>query len=356
MVNIRDVAKKAGVSMMTVSRVVNGNANVREETRNKVQAAIRELDYIPNQLAKGLVNAASKTVGVLFSNIFNPVYSSIISGIEGRARELGYHVIISNATDYESSVNAMHMLISKMIDGLIVLPVEPSGMNDDASSKRALNDMWRFYDTLKEMLSRRNLPCVVIDIDIHSDAVEYVCHDYAGAAEIGMRYLIDAGFRRIHHINSELKEGLWQDRRRVYETCMTNAGLGDNIRIDYCANATRDAFTLVQKLLQQGERPEAFYCANDILAIGAMQAITACSLKIPQDIAVMGNDGISVGDMLIPSLTTVDINSIEVGRQSMESCHCFMEGHRPGKKIYVTPSLLRRTSVQPRTSEIGRNT
>lgn len=104
MVSIKDVAKLSGVSVMTVSRVVNGSDNVREETRDKVNQAIQELDYIPNQLAKSLVNSSTRTVGVLFSNIFNPVYLSIISGIEKRAHERGYNIIISNATDYKSSV------------------------------------------------------------------------------------------------------------------------------------------------------------------------------------------------------------------------------------------------------------
>ena len=123
MVSIKDVAKLSGVSVMTVSRVVNGSDNVREETRDKVNQAIQELDYIPNQLAKSLVNSSTRTVGVLFSNIFNPVYLSIISGIEKRAHERGYNIIISNATDYKSSVEGLNMLVSKMIDGLIVLPV-----------------------------------------------------------------------------------------------------------------------------------------------------------------------------------------------------------------------------------------
>ena len=131
MVSIKDVSKLSGVSVMTVSRVINGSDNVREETRDKVKQAIQELDYIPNQLAKSLVNSSTRTVGVLFSNIFNPVYLSIISGIEKRAHERGYNIIISNATDYKSSVEGLNMLVSKMIDGLIVLPVEFNNMNDE---------------------------------------------------------------------------------------------------------------------------------------------------------------------------------------------------------------------------------
>lgn len=346
MVGIKDVAKKAGVSMMTVSRVVNGNGNVKEETRKKVEKAVRELAYIPNQLAKSLANSSSGTVGVLFSNIFNPVYSSIISGIENRARELGYNVIISNATDYRSSINALNTLISKMIDGLIVLPVEPAGMNVDSSSKRAVEEMWKFYEELKAILKRRKLPCIVIDIDIDSESVDYVCHDYIGAARIGIDYLLKSGFKKIRHINSELKEGLWLDRQKVYEAEMKKAGLGKNIKIDYCANSTEAAFHLVQNILEEGDETEVFYCANDILAIGAMQAISARSFKIPEDISVMGNDGIYVGEMIIPSLTTVDIGSLEVGRQSMESCHNFIEGKRGEHKIYIQPHFLKRKSVK----------
>ena len=99
MVSIKDVAKLSGVSVMTVSRVINGSDNVREETRDKVKQAIQELDYIPNQLAKSLVNSSTRTVGVLFSNIFNPVYLSIISGIDKRAHARGNNIIIRNATD-----------------------------------------------------------------------------------------------------------------------------------------------------------------------------------------------------------------------------------------------------------------
>ena len=231
MVSIKDVAKLSGVSVMTVSRVVNGSDNVREETRDKVNQAIQELDYIPNQLAKSLVNSSTRTVGVLFSNIFNPVYLSIISGIEKRAHERGYNIIISNATDYKSSVEGLNMLVSKMIDGLIVLPVEFNNMNDEQASADAVDEMWRFYGALKRMLARRKLPCVVIDIDIKSDLADYVCHDYIGTAKMGIEYLIGLGFKRIHHINSELREGLWADRQKAYETGMKAAGLEKEIMI-----------------------------------------------------------------------------------------------------------------------------
>jgi periplasmic binding protein/lacI transcriptional regulator len=348
-VNIKDVAKKAGVSMMTVSRVINDNGAVSAETRKKVEQAVKDLDYIPNQIAKSLVNASSRTVGVLFSNIFNPVYSSIISGIESRAHESGYNIIISNATDYQSSVQALNMLVSKMIDGLIILPVEPKGMNNGLSSKHALGEMWQFYEDLKNLLARRNLPCVVIDIDINSDLVEYVCHDYTKAARIGIQYLIGAGFRKIFQINSELKEGLWKDRQDVYEKEMRAAGLESEIRVEYCANSTEDSFDLVRRLLENGDVPEAFYCANDILAIGAMQAIHSCSMSIPKDISVMGNDGIYVGEMIIPALTTVDIDSLKVGERAMEACHNFIEGRRTKHKILIEPRLLRRKSVTEKT-------
>lgn len=348
MVNIRDVAKKAGVSMMTVSRVVNGNGAVSTETRNKVTKAIEELNYIPNQIAQSLVNGGSRTVGVLFSNIFNPVYSSIISGIEKCAHANGYNIIISNATDYQSSVQALNMLISKMIDGLIVLPVEPDGMNSGISSKQALGEMWQFYEDLKTQLARRHLPCVVIDVDINSDLVDYVCHDYTKAARIGIRYLIDSGFQKIFQINSELKEGLWKDRQEVYESEMRAAGLAEQIRVEYCANSTEDCFHLVKRLLENGDAPEAFYCSNDILAIGAMQAISSCSLSIPKDVSVMGNDGIYVGEMIIPALTTVDIDSLQVGSRAMSICHDFIEGRRAGRKIYIEPRLLCRQSVAER--------
>lgn len=331
---------------MTVSRVVNGSGAVKEETKERVLKAIDELSYIPNQLAQGLARSSSKTVGVLFSNIFNPVYSSIISGIESRARELNYNIIISNAVDFETSVSGLDMLVSKMVDGLIILPVEPIGMNNSgASSKQALGEMWEFYEVLKDKLQKRHLPCVVIDIDIGTDLVDYVCHDYNKAAAMGMDHLIDCGFRKIHHINSELKEGLWQDRQTIYQEKMRANGLEEELRVSYCANSTQAAFTLVKELLESGERPEAFYCANDILAIGAMQAIHSLSLRIPGDISVMGNDGIYIGEMMIPSLTSVDINSEQLGRSAVEVCCEFMEGTRQKQKLLIEPQLLIRNSV-----------
>lgn len=345
MVNIRDVANLAGVSMMTVSRVVNDNGPVSEKTRKKVLEAIRELDYIPNQLAKSLVNSTSRTVGVLFSNIFNPVYSSIISGIEKKAREIGYNIIISKSTDYLSSVQALNMLVSKMVDGLIILPVEPEGINDDVLSERALGEMFHFYEDLKKLLAKRKLPCIVVDIDIDSELVDYVCHDYVGASKIGIEYLIGRGLKNIHYINSELKQGLWKDREGEYRLAMERAGLNDYIKIHYCANSTKSAFNLVHSLLKSGEKPEAFYCGNDIIAIGAMQAISSLSLKIPQDVSVMGNDGINIGQMLIPSLTSVDIGSYELGLKSMERCHEFIEGKRNGSKLYIQSHLFNGKSV-----------
>lgn len=347
MVNIKDVAKRAGVSMMTVSRVINNNGPVKDSTRKKVEKVIDELDYIPNQIAKSLVNSASKTIGVLFSNIFNPVYSSIISGLEEKANESGYNIIISNASDYKSSTQALNMLVSKMVDGFIILPIEPKGLNSNAFSKQALDEFNDFYEYLKKFLSKRKLPCVVIDIDLNNDSdhIRFVGHDYAAAARIGIEYLLGCGFKNIVQINSELKSGIWQERQSAYETAMREAGLEENICTEYCSNSTQAAYDLVRDMLKRGDRPEVFYCANDIMAIGAIQAINSCGLSVPKDISVMGNDGIYVGEMLVPALTTVDIDSVKIGEKAMEICHNMIEGCFGSRKIYIEPHLLIRESV-----------
>lgn len=277
MVGLKDVAKLANVSVMTVSRVINGNVNVADQTKNRVESAIRELGYVPNRIAKALVNSCTKTIGVLFSNIFNPVYMSILSSIEKRARELGYQIVICNASDYNSAVTDIKLLMSKMIDGIIILPVEFDAMNDSCTEKEGVDDMWKFYEKLRSMIAQYNFPCVVIDIDIGIESVDYVCHDYAEAARIGIEYLIGEGFKRIHFVNSELNDGLWAERQQIYRQVMKDRGLEHEIRIDYCENKSSSAFKLAKKIMTTGERPEAFYCANDVLAIGVMQAISDCA-------------------------------------------------------------------------------
>jgi LacI family purine nucleotide synthesis repressor len=339
MVSLKDVAEKAKVSTMTVSRVINNPAVVNQRTREAVRDAIDKLNYIPNKLAKSLAEASSKTVGVLYSNIFNQVYSSIIAGIEESSRQNDYNVIISNVIDLDSGIKGLEMLLSKMIDGLIVLPFEPIGMATENQSNSAIDEMNKFYEHLRNQLKIRQVPCIIIDIDVDDCPARFVKHDYEKAAELGIKHLIGEGYKDIYFINSKINEGLWADREAIYCKVMGDSGLSENIRIGRCVHTPQGAFKTVSKILETEKIPKVFYCANDVIAMGAIQAISAKGLKIPQDVAVMGNDGIFSGEMIVPKLSTVSINSLELGKKAMEDCLSIIHNITPEGSVFVSPFI-----------------
>lgn len=342
MVTIEDVAKAASVSTMTVSRVINNSPLVKEETAQKVKRVIEELGYRPNRLASSLVSGKSKTIGVIYSNMYNQVYTDVINGIEEIAYDNDYVVISINVDSLYMAKKTLNMLIGSQIDGCILLPLEMN-MSKSKEYDSAVNEIREFCDYFRETVTSYNIPVTTVFQKI--GGIVNVNFDYVNQARMAMDYLLGKGFENIAMLNSNIYEGFWRDKENVYREAMKRAGLEDHICVERDVCIVEGGYEAMKRLLKQ-RVPEAVYCSNDYFAIGAIQAINEAGIKIPNDISVMGNDNIYFCEMVFPKLTTVSLNPNKVGKKAMEILLKLLSKGNINKDIIVPPTLVERNSIK----------
>lgn len=296
--SIQKIAKLAGVSVATVSRVLNNSDTVKKKNRERVLEAIRESNYQPNLLARQLRTSRSSMILVMVSNIANPFCADVVKGIEEQAEEDGYRILLCNSgSDIERSKSSLGLLSGKMVDGIITM---------DAFSK--LPELTTMigqtpWVQCAEYADTGGVSCVGIN---DSEASEYV-----------VRYLLNRGCQRIALINHDLSYKYAQLREGSYTHVLNEQGLG-YMAIEYASELSFSAGKLAMESLLAAEiRPDAVFAVSDTLAAGAMRAIEDAGLSIPEDIAVIGFDGTELAEMVSPQLTTIEQPSRVMGRQAV---------------------------------------
>jgi DNA-binding LacI/PurR family transcriptional regulator len=322
-----DVAKLAGVSHQTVSRVLNGSANVKAETRERVEAAMRHLDYRPNPVARALVTGRSRTLGVVSfdTTLYGP--ASTLVGIERAAHERGYFTSnVSLESLHRTSVlNAVDRLRTHGVDGILVIAPQ------EAAAEAVLH--------LPE-----DLPVVVVEAG-PDEAVPVVAVDQLAGAVSATRHLLELGHRTVWHIAGP---GDWleaQLRLEGWRTTLEEAGadVPPHLVGDWSA---RSGYELGQRLLTVGGIT-AVFVANDQMALGMLRALSEAGLRVPADISVVGFDDIPEAPYFTPPLTTVRQDFAAVGRLSLLRLLAEMEsGTRSSVRETVAPELIVRASTR----------
>ncbi|WAH55445.1 LacI family DNA-binding transcriptional regulator [Pseudomonas silvicola] len=293
---IHEIARLTGVSIATVSRVINGTGRVGAATREKVQACIAEHSFSLNRHASSLRSARSHLLLALVPDLGNPFYAEVIRGINAAARRQGYNVLVCDTgAQVDNERRFFEMLKNHQADGVICL--------DPETTQHALGQ------------DAALLPWVACCEFDRKAAVPYVGIDNADAAHAAVAYLIGRGYRRIALINGDPRFLYARERERGYRQALTDAGLhapagGVVIAGDV---AMEDGRLAAARLLALTERPDAILAASDMLAIGAMLAIREVGLRIPTDIAVMGFDNIPFACATQPGLSTVAQPSVRLG-------------------------------------------
>ncbi|MFD1362073.1 LacI family DNA-binding transcriptional regulator [Lentibacillus salinarum] len=288
MSTIQEVAKYAGVSVATVSRVINKSDTVTEKTRLRVEKIIEELNYEPSALGRNLRTSESRLLLVLLPSISNPFYSEIINGIQDTVISQGYNILLCE-TDSNPEREAIYfnMLRNRLADGIISM--------DPTVNK----------DKLIELAA--NYPIVHCSEYDEDGTVAHVTINNELAAYQAVRHLIKLGQKNIALINTDETFLYARERRRGYEKALLEFGLP--IRKEWIYHADKLEFQrgqqAVRKLFQQDDKPTAFFAVSDIYAIGALKEINAKGLRVPDDIALVGFDKISFSNMTYPTLTTV---------------------------------------------------
>lgn len=299
--SIQDVARQAGVSVATVSRVFNLPDKVTPATREHVEQIARTLGYLPNASARTLRTQRSRVIGVVLPTLTNPVFAECLDGI-ARAAAAGGYAILPFTTDYrlEQEERAAHLLLAGNVDGMILTVSNPG------------------TSTALQRLADNSLPYVLV----YNRHAGHPCVSVDGeqaVADLVVR-LAGLGHRRIAMVSGQLSASdRAQQRSRGFRRGMEAAGLADGagapvLEVPFVETAVQS----ISALLQEPSRPTALVCSNDLLAIRAIRAAHLAGLGVPRDLSVTGFDGIALGEDLTPQLSTVAQPNSDIGRASVE--------------------------------------
>lgn len=331
---IVDVAKMAGVSVATVSRVVNGNYPVRETTRQRVKAAIAALQYVPNLQARELNRQQSTTIGVVVPGLYNMFFSEVIDGIEDHLQQRDYSLLLCcTKNDPVQEERCIRNLRSRNVSGIIV--ISPNTEQLAAS----------VYDQLA-----RQQPLVFINCSTHIAAASYVSNDESAGTQLALRYLQSLGHEKILFVRGEksdsyrLKETVYrefmQECGQLQEDRIVNIGEGNGL---HTVDHTMDC--LVERL-----RPRdvtAVFCCNDLMGVGTLNACKRLGLQVPGEISVMGCDNISLSRFVEPKLSTIDQNMSRLGSHAAQLLIEKIDTGR-SKQVVLENRLVLRDTTGPR--------
>lgn len=318
MPTIKDVAQLANVSPTTVSYVINGTRYVTPATEARILAAIKELDFHPDFVARSLRARRTLTVGLIVSDISNPFYADIVRGAQDVLTPLHYTLILSNTDEApDRELETLTLLRQKKVDGLIAVA---TGANADA-----------FYKS-----SEAGLPIVLVDRRLPDDRLCTILVDDEHGAYEATRHLLRLGHRRIGIVLGKIGISTTDSRRAGFEAALRDYGIEVDPACVVSGHSTMEGGLAASRiLLNLKDRPTAIFATNNLMTVGLFFAIKEHQLRCPQDIAVVGFDDIVWLSAFTPALTTVAQPSYELGKQAAELLWKMME-----EKSASDPSII----------------
>jgi LacI family transcriptional regulator len=331
---LNDVARLAGVSTMTVSRVINDSGYASVETRARVNRAIAELGYMPNALARQLRSKRTKTIALVVTDIANPFFTTLARGVEDAARLKGYAVMFCNTDEsVAEEIDYVRVLIQRRVDGVLLVPA-----TDSSGSL--------------ELLRKHGLPVVVLDRRLSAGQVDGVRGDSEAGAYLAVRHLIDLGHSHIAVLTGPESVSTAQDRVAGYRRALADEGIPvDDELVVFGEFNEASGHEMTERILAARPRPTAIFAGNNFIAFGAIQALREAALAIPDDMSIVVFDDLPQGWVLDPFLTVVSQPAYEIGRQATELMLERLAGDAPAEpRTVVLPITLitRRSTSQPR--------
>ncbi len=339
--NIKDVASLAGVSPSTVSRVVANHPRISEETRERVRAAMKELDYHPNAIARSLVKKTSETIGLLIPNpidqfFLNPFFTECLRGITSVTEQEGYDVLLStsNGTGFTDEMRLQHMIGSKRVDGIILL-----------NSK--------MHDPLISILEENHVPCVLIGRPSTTTSISWVNNDNVKAAYDATKHLIEHGHTRIGFLSGSQELVVSVDRLSGYHAALRDRNLPFDPNLIVTAEfLEQGGYSGMMRLLALPDRPTAIVASDDVLAFGAMRAAGELGYHIPDDLAIIGFNDMHLAKMANPPMTSMNVHIDELGKVAAEMLlDQITKANRGKRTVIIQHNLVIRRScgsqIQP---------
>jgi LacI family transcriptional regulator len=329
MTTIQDVARRAGVAPITVSRVVNNSGYASEETRKRVESAIKELGYIPNTLARGLRSKRTNTLALVLTDITNPFFTMIARGVEDVASAAGFTVFFCNTDESKKKEEKyIEILTQKQIDGIVLIPA--CGNPDSI-----------------EFLRAKQIPVVLLDRRVPDVEIDLVrCDSKTGAYQL-IKRLTALGHKDIAAITGPEGISTSDDRVAGYRQALFEAGLKDHERI-YFGSFTQDSgYTLAVQALEAQPRPTALFGANNFISIGILKALRDADLLVPENISVVGFDDLPISMVVDPVLTVLSQPAYQMGEQAAMLLLSRLREDYPNKyqEIILPTRIIERTSI-----------
>jgi LacI family transcriptional regulator, fructose operon transcriptional repressor len=333
MASIKDVAKAAGVSTATVSRVLSNGDHVRPEVRERVMAAVEDLAYRPNRLARSLRSQQTTTIGLIVSDIRNPFFTSISRAVEDTAYEQGYSLFLCNTDENpEKEIIYLNLMCDENVAGVIFSPTRQTAAQFTSSNL--------------------SFPTVIVDRSVGDAEVDVVLLDNVDSAFRLTTHLLEQGYRRIAALCGEMST-TGRERYSGYEKALSAYGLSpaaEHVKFIQPRAEAGHAATL--KLIDAAQGPDALLTTNSLLAAGALQAIRERNLSIPDDIALVTFDETTWASLVQPAITLIEQPTYEIGRTATELLlQRIADPGRPTRQVILKGRLLVRGSSAPRQRE-----
>lgn len=331
-ITINDVAKEAGVSITTVSRVLNNNYPVKEETRLRIESAIEKLNYKPNTMARSLITKKSSMIGVIVPGITNLFFPTIVESLDEYMKSKGYSIVLSNTEgEAQKEQKLVEELMGRQVDGIII--IDPTMENLRKG----------YYDKIS-----KSLPLIIVNGSANSNKCSFVCYDEEVGTIEAFKYLIDLGHEKIAFLRGhksfsyDIKQKIYQDiieQEKLHYERIVNVGKGNSIEV------VERTQCRIEELLMSEERPTAVFACNDLMAVGVMNTCNKLGIKVPEQLSIIGFDNTLLASITQPKLTTVDLHMKEIGCRAAVELLDIIESHtKSRKKIILDTSLVIRES------------
>jgi DNA-binding LacI/PurR family transcriptional regulator len=331
--NIAEIAKRANVSTATVSRTLNQSGPVKPATARKVWRAVTELNYYPNSHARTLVSGRSRLIGLIVSDITNPFFPELIRTFEGLAAQKQYDLLLTS-TDYDTSrmTACLRRMLERKVDGVAMMTSEMD------------------VSLIKE-LAKRNLPIVFMDVGQMGPRMSHVSIDYGNGVRQAVDHLVSLGHKNIAFITGPLDLHSARTRRQAFVDGVRHHRLSPDRKFIREGTHTADGGQkAMADLLRLSRAPTAVVCSNDWTAIGALHAIHAAGLRVPEDLSLVGFDDIPLASYTNPALTTVRMSARDVGSTAFQALFSLIGEERVEGDVYQVPTRLvvRESTARPR--------
>jgi LacI family transcriptional regulator len=333
-VTLREVGRLAGVSAMTVSRVINGRAGVDAETQRKVEQAIEALDYVPNRIARGLLSQKTQTIGLIVPDVVNPFFGPVVRGAETTARRAGYRVLLCNSEgDLRLERAYIEDLVAHRVEGLLLAP----------ASDETRHSIFP--------LLRGSFPVVLLDRSLPESDCDLVVSDSVSGARRLTEHLIAIGHRSIAHLTDADDTSTGRDRLQGYREALATAGIPARDELVFRTTVDQlGGYRAAQEVLALDPRPTAIFAVNNMTAIGAMKALRERGLSVPEDMALVCFDDVEHLAVLSPFLTVVDQPAEtlgSLGAQLLLERIAGKAGPRSRRVVLQTDLIVRRSCGSP---------